>query len=461
MAEDGQDAGRAKVQSPVSTSTTMFKVLERQRGDPGSRCCAARTGELFNSMPTPRFTLVTSKAMTPLRPDVTFSQLGGRQQILQVPIGDILLRQDKIATHPEASTGLNGFYPHFKGHITYCSYRHPCQNPSIHGGDSVCSVETFGGRRKCGPKEVLSLQRTMRANIVACPGEEVTMDVAATRRMLRTVTRAGEWLKEMLEKKAEDDTLKFDWHVLATIQGGNDIKLRQKSCQISTSMAGVSGFSLGGFGYGEGLRSRACVVQSVVEALPEGLPRFLPLHAGSPEEVLQAVALGIDVLEITYPFNVAQHGLALVFSCDMPADWAEDADADEQAFASMLPAAEPAAGEAPHPVLNAADLVKTVARQLQLGSPDLTEDFEPITEDSSVRQYSRAYIHHLLNVRELLATQLLQQHNLQVYENFFEAIRLHIKQGSFKRFLSWFLRTQIHEAPPQTDPGPSRKKRKL
>merc|ERR1712203_1235526 len=94
------------------------------------------------------------------------------------------------------------------------------------------------------------------------------------------------------------------------------------------------------------------------------------------------------------------------------------------------------------------------------------EDFSAISPDSPTHDYSRAYLYHLHEVRELLGTMLLVQHNLYVYAGFFAAIRKHIRAGTFTRFVSWFLRTQIFQppAPPQRSTagsaGFSSKKRK-
>merc|ERR1712217_488852 len=68
-----------------------------------------------------------------------------------------------------------------------------------------------------------------------------------------------------------------------------------------------------------------------------------------------------------------------------------------------------------------------------------------ISSDSPTREYSRAYLYHLLEVRELLGNMLLVQHNLYVYAGFFAAIRKHIRAGTLIRFVSWFLRTQTCE----------------
>lgn len=384
-----------------------------------------------------------------LRPQVLASQLPGKQ-LLEVPVGDVLLRRDAVAQSPDPSAGCRSFWPHLKPHVTYCSFRNPRLSPSVHGGDSVCSVETAGGRRKVGPKELLDTQRVMRMDIVAAPGEEVPTDVPGARRLHRAIGRASDWLKEILEAKGQDAELGFDWHVLACIQGGGDVKIRQKACTAAAAMP-VAGYWIGGLGYQESLGCRAKVLEAVTSALSPSLPRFLPLNVGTPIEVLQAVLLGVDVLEVAYPAQAAAEGVALLFGCEMPEEETEHAQDDaEVALGDLLPQAEGAAPPAP----------ARVVRQLHLRAPECREDFGPISAASPAAQYSRAYLHHLFEVRELLGTMLLAQHNLHAYECLFAAMRSHIERGTIRLFASWFLRTQTLEAPHADPSGPTPKRRK-
>jgi len=285
---------------------------------------------------------------------------------------------------------------------------------------------------------MLDTQKVMRADIVACPGEEVGLDVTASRRSSRAVTRAAEWLKEILEAKAQDPGLGFDWHVLASIQGGGDLKLRQKACASAAAMP-VAGYWIGGLGYSEDLPSRAKVLQAVTALLPPERPRFLPLCRGTPIEVLQAVLLGVDVFELTYPTQAAAEGVALTFSFEMPPSATEGSESAEAAavLASLLPPSSEVSAQAP----------PGAVRQLALRSPECKEDFGPISENSPVKQYSRAYLYHLHEVHELLGTMLLAQHNLFMYRCFFAAIREHITAGTLRSFAAWFLQTQTCELP--------------
>ncbi|CAK9081135.1 unnamed protein product [Durusdinium trenchii] len=418
----------------------------------------ARLGELASALPTPAFTQLTSRGMPQcLRPEVLVAMT--EAPLYQLPVGDLLLRQESVARCVEPQLGCRSFWPHLRSHLTYCSFRNPRQNPSIHGGDAVCSVETAGGRRKVGAKEMLETQKVMRVDLVASPGEEVTLDVTASRRGQRAVARAAEWLKEILEAKAGDPQLDFDWHVLASLQGGSDLKLRQKASEAAAAMP-VAGYWIGGLGYSEVLSQRAPALEASVAGLLPERPRFLPLCKGTPIEVLQAVMLGVDVFELTYPAEAAVAGLALTFECELPEGF-EVVDSDREVLKTLL--AEVRSTESSSdgtPAVPAAAVVPEAVRQVDLRSPECREDFGPISEWSPVKQYSRAYLYHLHEVHELLGTMLLAQHNLHVYLKFFEALRRHIKEDSLQRFAAWFLRTQTCEAPePKVQSSPKKRQK--
>mmetsp|Transcript_66045 Transcript_66045/g.157932 ORF Transcript_66045/g.157932 Transcript_66045/m.157932 type:complete len:453 (-) Transcript_66045:127-1485(-) len=443
----GKDAKNAKASLPPAEA--IFKLAGE---GPPTSSSVERSGELLGEIPTPTYVQLTSRCVPqywrPDLPGAAAAAASSSKQIFELPVGDLLLRPDAVGALPEGNgVGCPGFWPHLKDHFSYCSFRNPLRSVSVHGGDAVCSVETFAGRRKVSPKDLLGLQKIMRADLVACPGEEVGLDVSTSRRTNRAITRAEEWLKEILEAKASDaDLAAFPWHVLASIQGGADVKLRQKAAAAVGGFP-VAGCWIGGLGYKESLSCRSEILQAVTSALPIEMPRFLPLNDGNPVEVLHAVLLGIDVLEVPFPTQAAVSGIALTFEWEMPA--AELTSTPEEGSRGEL---EEALHGASH---------GKVARQLHLRSPECREEFGPICSSSAVRQYPQAYLCHLFEVHELLGTMLAAQHNHHVYSSFFEAIRAHIRGGSFRRYASWFLRTQMTEPPAKPEPAlPAVKRRK-
>eukprot|EP00913_Durusdinium_trenchii_P027638 g25919.t1 len=133
----------------------------------------ARLGELASALPTPAFTQLTSRGMPQcLRPEQD--------------------KEEVEAEWPEYKNSLLMLTrPTYQmdAEMTPAAWKQQCSG-------EVCSVETAGGRRKVGAKEMLETQKVMRVDLVASPGEEVTLDVTASRRGQRAVARAAEWLKD-------------------------------------------------------------------------------------------------------------------------------------------------------------------------------------------------------------------------------------------------------------------------
>jgi hypothetical protein len=120
---------------------------------------------------------------------------------------------------------------------------------------------------------------------------------------------------------------------------------------------------------------------------PSELPRML-FFDGHPEELRKAVFLGFDLFVLRLPFYFAERGVALVFELDRKEDFGE--------------------------------------LGIDLRSMDFANDHAPICagcDCKCCRNHARSYVHHLLDVHELLAKSFLVQHNITHYERFLEAIR--------------------------------------
>ena len=127
--------------------------------------------------------------------------------------------------------------------------------------------------------------------------------------------------------------------------------------------------------------------EELVKNRPERLPRMLYCD-GHPEEVRRAVSVGFDLFVLRLPGMWAEKGVAMTFSFD-PRDKLEDT-------------------------------------HLDLKSPEMVRDLRPIVEGCDCmccRKHNRSYVHHLLNVHEMLAETLIVMHNIRHYQRFFEVIR--------------------------------------
>src|SRR6266581_1278700 len=144
--------------------------------------------------------------------------------------------------------------------------------------------------------------------------------------------------------------------LFAIVQGGDDLQLRAESARVVTDM-GFQGYAIGGLAVGEPQQVMLRIVEAVAAALPAERPRYL-MGVGTPEDLVEAVARGIDMFDCVLPTRNGRHGLA---------------------FTRFGP--------------------------INLKNARHADDPRPIDEASAcaaARDYSRAYLHHLVKANEML-----------------------------------------------------------
>jgi queuine tRNA-ribosyltransferase len=172
------------------------------------------------------------------------------------------------------------------------------------------------------------------------------------------------------------------------VQGGDDPKLRLASTHALIDM-GFDGYAIGGLAVGEAPEVMRATIEGVAPALPVQQPRYL-MGVGTPADLLEAVARGIDMFDCVLPTRNGRHGLA---------------------FTRHGPVA--------------------------LKNARHAEDPRPLDAESScpaARDYSRAYLHHLIKAGEMLGAVLLTMVNLAYYQELMGAARSAIAAGQFEDF---------------------------
>jgi queuine tRNA-ribosyltransferase len=176
--------------------------------------------------------------------------------------------------------------------------------------------------------------------------------------------------------------------LFAIVQGGDDLQLRAESARVVTDM-GFHGYAIGGLAVGEPQQVMLRVVEAVAAALPAERPRYL-MGVGTPEDLVEAVARGIDMFDCVLPTRNGRHGLA---------------------FTRFGP--------------------------INLKNARHADDPRPIDEASAcaaARDYSRAYLHHLVKANEMLGAILLTTINLAYYQELMADMRTAIAAGTFADF---------------------------
>lgn len=155
------------------------------------------------------------------------------------------------------------------------------------------------------------------------------------------------------------------------------------------------------------------------------LPRLLYSAPATPHDILRDVSLGADLLTIPFMGVCSDAGIALDFTFPSP--------------------------NTPTTITQPHDLA------FDLWSPSHTIDTSALSKSCecyTCRNHHRAYIHHLLTAKEMLAWTLLQIHNHHVMDTFFAAIRESISRGTFEADIQTFQRTYVSELPKPTGQGP-------
>jgi len=169
------------------------------------------------------------------------------------------------------------------------------------------------------------------------------------------------------------------------VQGGDDASLRQASARALTAI-GFDGYAIGGLAVGEPQAVMLRIIEEVAPVLPAGRPRYL-MGVGTPEDLIAAVARGIDMFDCVLPTRNGRHGLA---------------------FTRFGP--------------------------INLKNARHAEDPRPLDEASgcpAARDYSRAYLHHLVRVNEMLGAIVLSTVNLAYYQELMAGMRTAISGGTF------------------------------
>jgi queuine tRNA-ribosyltransferase len=169
------------------------------------------------------------------------------------------------------------------------------------------------------------------------------------------------------------------------VQGGDDPALRRESARALVDI-GFDGYAIGGLAVGEPQETMLRVVEETTARLPAARPRYL-MGVGTPEDILAAVARGIDMFDCVLPTRNGRHGLAF-----------------------------------------------TRRGPINLKNARHADDPRPLDPDISTGSYSRAYLHHLVKANEMLGAILLSQANLCYYQALMQGIRAAVAAGEFEDF---------------------------
>jgi queuine tRNA-ribosyltransferase len=248
-----------------------------------------------------------------------------------------------------------------------------------------------GKRIFMGPEESIQIQSNL-ASTIAMAFDECVENPAPYDYVRQSCERTLRWLirckNEMKRLNALPETLNKEQLLFGINQGGTYDDLRIEHMRRIAELD-LPGYAIGGLAVGESAEVMYHVIESVTEHMPQDKPRYL-MGVGTPTNIIEAVARGIDMFDCVMPSRNARHGTVFTWN-----------------------------------------------GILHVTGERCAEDANPIDKECRCpvcRQYSRAYIRHLFKARESLAGRLSVMHNLFFYNTLLERIRTAIEEGTFAEF---------------------------
>ncbi|KAI3430526.1 hypothetical protein D9Q98_005119 [Chlorella vulgaris] len=300
------------------------------------------------------------------------------------------------------------------------------------------SVTVHTGSSNVTPAQYMQAVAALAPDVWVALSDDVPSDCRPDR-AAKAVDRSAAWLSECMSVAAAAPELSGA-AVFAAVQGGQYLRERQRCAETMAAQPGVAGFVLAGLGTGESPSQRRQIVEQVVQRLPAAAPRLL-CSVGTPEEMLEAVAQGIDMFDMGYLAGVTAGGYALSFPLDPGAQ-------QQQQQQQPMPASSGSASTDKAPAADGSSDADAAAdggqdcSKINLWAVAYRTDKRPLLPGCNCfacANHTRAYLHHLLQAHEMTAQVLLEVHNTHHYLQFFKAIRASIAAGTFAAYHEGFL----------------------
>lgn len=234
------------------------------------------------------------------------------------------------------------------------------------------SSHLSGEKHFISPERCMQIQHALGSDIIMA-FDECTPYGASYNQAQNALKRTTSWLK-----RCYDEALNYEKQMLFPIVQGNFYKdLRQQSIEQVTPFARC-GIAIGGLSVGEPKEIMNEMLDFVMPLLPKNMPRYL-MGVGSADCLLEGFSRGVDMMDCVLPTRVARNGTAFV-----------------------------------------------KGGKLVVRNAEFKNDFSPLEKDCdcyTCRNYSRAYIRHLINCGEMLGAELLSIHNLHHLINLTKQIK--------------------------------------
>lgn len=237
------------------------------------------------------------------------------------------------------------------------------------------------------PEKSMAIQKSLGADIIMA-FDHVVAHPASHHDAQDAVYRSARWLERCAKVE-----LKAHQNLFGIIQGSTYSDLRSLSVQMTCALD-LPGFAIGGLSVGEGHELMMESIDQTEPYMPEDKPRYL-MGVGYPEDIIEAVARGVDMFDCVIPTRYARSGV-----------------------------------------------VFTRRGRMRVTNRRYRSDKFPLDTNCNCyacRKFTRAYVHHLINAKEILGSTLATLHNVTFYQDLMRTIRQAIEAGVFQAFRLAFL----------------------
>lgn len=247
-----------------------------------------------------------------------------------------------------------------------------------------------GSRHMLTPERAVEIQCLLGSDIIMQLDEciELPAEPARAQQAMELSLRWAERCKAELGRQRDKGIASTGQALFGIVQGGTDAALRRRSAEGLVALD-LPGYAVGGLAVGEGQELMLATLDVTTPCLPTDKPRYL-MGVGTPSDLIEAVARGIDMFDCVMPTRSGRHGQAFTWN-----------------------------------------------GRVNIKNAKHAEDLRPLDENSACpacRDYSRAYLHHLIRSGEYLGAMLMSWANTWFYQELMAAMREAIAEGRFEAF---------------------------
>ncbi|XP_054274045.1 queuine tRNA-ribosyltransferase accessory subunit 2 [Macrosteles quadrilineatus] len=401
--------------------------------------CKMRTGKLSEFYRIPNSVFLTpllllyskSGSVTHLTREVLEMVADVPSQAVQVPLSNSVKCCSSIKNFKGGISKFAGL----DECLTYCSVQDPAEE--TRGGyneKTSISIWTNIGRQQLSAEKYMDMMEAFKPDMYhsLCDGD--TNKNSSRKRAYKTLNVTGSMFRTCAERHAQSESLKHSM-LLGVVEGGYELSARRDAARKMAACPAAQGYVIDGL-HNNGpsvedisYKTIRPVINETLKHLPEDKLRIV--HGGwRPDVVLDLVNAGVDVFDSSLVYLAVERGSALTFTYKVlstrefngvPLTNGTHHHKNEKRKAFTEP-------------ITVDKTCRKLCRNYEINLNDKRyfDDFSPISRDCgclTCTKHTRAYIHHLLNTKEMLSSVLLMIHNLHHYLQFFRAIREHGIKG--------------------------------